>query len=331
MTNTPAALHAADFEALGVFAPAGIRASELALERARRSFDEGRVPIAGAAVHMDEHGALTVVTVGNNCRVPPPREGDFGHPNGYPADHGETAAIRLVGDVTKVDWNRVVFTTTLSPCIMCNRSLSYLYTLGLNKIVIAEAQTFPGTKDMLKALPGMQMVELANPDGVRMMQTFARTYPWDWAADIGEVPPGRLDLSRALAGDAEQRAQLLAVVADAHPGVTAAGLFDADGKLLASAADQRALHGGNPVFSGPMIVMGTPGSAVNLRESVLVFLAGGGDSEGSTAQIDVATFGHASLGACELFRPSVVLSNVKFAPELRGLLTAKGVHVIAPA
>lgn len=325
MPDRPAALNPADFAALGPFSAAGIRSTELALERAQRSFDEGRVPIAGAAVHMDAQGKLTTVTVGNNCRIPPRAAGEFGHPDGYPTDHGETAAIRLVGDVTKWDWGRVVFTTTLSPCILCNRSLTYLHGLGLKRIVIAEAQTFPGTKDLLRALPGMTMVELTNPDGVRMMQAFARTYPWDWAADIGEVPPGRLDFARGLADDAARRSRLLAAVAAAHPGAMAAGLFDADGKLRASAQDERAVHGGNPVFSGPMLAMGRAGSSVNLRESVLVVAAGG-----SAQRFDLATFGHSSLGACELFRPAAVVGDAPFDAALRGQLEAAGVRVLAP-
>lgn len=306
-------LKLSDFAALGEFAEAGLGSTTLALERAQRSFDEGRVPIAGAAVARNEGGALETVTVGNNGRIPAPDSNS----KGYPTDHGETSAIRQVADIGAWDWSRVVFTTTLSPCIMCYRTLAYLNTLGLNKIVIAEAKSFPGTKDRLKALPGMTIVELTNPDSVRMMGSFARTYPWDWNADIGAVPPENLAFAADLPDSTVEQQRLLAAVG------SGAAVVGPDGKVLASAQDERDAHGQNPTYSASMIAMGEAGSAVNLRECVLVFAAPG-------TAVGVAEFGHSSLGACELFRPAAVLSNVRFDDELAGALGAAGMKVIVP-
>ena len=106
----------ADLAALGDYAEAGLRAVQLALAQAEESGLSGRIPIAGAAVLRAVDGSLHTVTVGCNGRIP----ADGGA--GYPTDHGETGALRHIHDVEAVDWSRVVFATTLSPCIMCTRS-----------------------------------------------------------------------------------------------------------------------------------------------------------------------------------------------------------------
>ena len=71
------------------------------------------------------------------------------------------------------------------------RSITHLHSLGLSRVVILEGRSFPGRKDLLKALedPPMQIVELSNQDAIDAMGVFARKYPWDWAADIGMIPP----------------------------------------------------------------------------------------------------------------------------------------------
>ena len=294
----------ADFAALGDFAPAGLQATRLALKTAAVSAAAGRIPIAGAAVFMAEDGTLTTITTGCNGRIP----ADDGP--GYPTDHGETAAVRHIDDVSAWDWKRAVFATTLSPCVMCTRTLMHLHSLGLSRITIAESQSFPGRKDLLRPLPGMVMVELESPSAVAMMQHFARRHPWDWAADIGEIPPASVpDITdpAALFTTLKQRGHQ-------------AGVFSADGRCIASAADERRSKGGNPVYSAPMLAMGRAGSAINLREHVLVVC--------STGPLDLAGFGFASLGACELFRPAVLLCNHVVESTLQITLIDAGIRVL---
>jgi cytosine deaminase len=316
------ALSLSDFHALGDFAPAGLRATELALERAERSASQGRVPIAGAAVAMAEDGTLHIVTVGNNGRIPAP---DDPGP-GYPTDHGETAAIRAVADVRAVDWRRVVFTTTLSPCIMCTRTLIHLYHLGLTRFVVAESKSFTGHQEMLAALPGAVVVELTNPGAVSMMGRFARTWPWDWSADIGEIPPADLDWVSRLASDRESQARLLHEVASTAGAGAPAGVVDRTGAIVARSSDQRHQHGNNPTMSAPMIAMGLAGSAVNLRGCVLV-LAGGKANQNLT----VEAFGDSSLGACELFRPAGLSTDQAVDPALSAALGRAGVVIMSTA
>jgi len=291
-----------DFDALGDFAPAGLAATRLALTNAKTSLDAGRIPIAGAAVQLDPDGGLRTVTYGCNGRIP--ADGGVG----YPTDHGETGAIRRIHDPTQWSWGRVVFATTLSPCVMCTRSLIHLHGLGLRRIVVAESQSFPGRKDLLRPLPGMQMVELTNADAVAMMERFSRTYPWDWAADIGEVPP-RHPLPPL------SPAALVGVIRSGAAVVSPAGA------VLARASDDRPAHGGNPVFAPVIRAMGLAGSAVNLREQVVVV---GGDGV-----LDVPSLGLSSIGAMELFRPRALVTSRPVASSVRGLLEAAGIEVFA--
>lgn len=328
MESNPFGLRLSDFSAFGAFAAAGLEATTAALTRVERSYHQARVPIAGAAVHMDENGALTVLAVGNNGRIPPP-PGECADPDphckGYPTDHGETGTIRQIEGVGSVDWSRVVFTTSLNPCIMCNRTLTHLWTLGLNKIVVADVSTYEGTADMLKKLPGMILVELNNAVDAGWMTTFARTYPWDWNADIGQIPPANLSLVEELPENTALQEKLLSEVAAAALGKAsfAAGVVTPDQKLVSTSPDDRAAHDDNPTFSAPMIAMGRAGSSVNLHECAVVFVA-----RDPKVPLDIPGFGHSSRGACELFRPGTLLTNVALADDLRAAMKAAGVPVI---
>ncbi|MEC7948798.1 MAG: hypothetical protein VX265_14620 [Myxococcota bacterium] len=293
-----------DFEMLGLHAAAGREATRLALEAGAASSAAGRIPISGAAVARRDNGSLDVICVGVNGRIP------AGAGAGCPTDHGETGAIRQISDVSAVDWDNVVFATTLSPCIMCTRTLIHLHGLGLRRIVVAESQSFAGRMDLLRDLPDMEIVELRHPPAVEMMQRFARTYPWDWAADIGAVPPAHpprpIDVDAALA-------VLRSAGADA-------GVFRGTGAMIAHATDGRATSGGNPVHAAAMLAIGRAGSAINLREHFVVV-----DSD---EPLDRATFGESALGACELFRPAAVAAG-GFASDLADALAAAGVPTLS--
>lgn len=294
-----------EFAPLGGHAAAGREATRLALEAGAASGRSGRIPISGAAVGRRRDGSLEVVCVGVNGRIP------VGDGIGYPTDHGETGAIRGIKDVGAVDWPEVVFATTLSPCIMCTRTLVHLHGLGLRRLVIAESQSFAGRKDLLRPLSGMQIVELSHPPAVAMMQRFARRYPWDWAADIGEVPPA------IPVQDPDINALLDAL---SQTGADA-GVFDALGHCVTTARDGRAATGGNPVHSAAMLALGRAGSAINLREHLLVV-----DHAGT---LDLAGFGPSSLGACELFRPAAVVTRGPVSPGLGAPLRAAGIQVLS--
>ncbi len=183
-----------EFAALGEYAAAGQLAVRIALEEARRSAAAGRIPIAGAVVVRLDSGELVNVATGHNGRIPPRGDDDGGgggrggdacgddgngDGRGYPTDHGETGCLRCIGSAAAfraVDWSRAVFATTLSPCVMCTRSLMHLHTLGLTRVVVAESQSFPGRKDLLRQLehPPVTIVELTSAEAIDDMGKFAR-------------------------------------------------------------------------------------------------------------------------------------------------------------
>lgn len=300
-----------DFAPLGLLATAGLEATRLAIERAATSHSEGRIPIAGAAVTRLPSGELKVVTVGNNGRIPP--AGSEGC--GYPTDHGETGAVRIIDDLSAVDWASTVFATTLSPCIMCTRTLEVLHAKGLRSIVIAESKSFQGAENLLDALPGLCIVRLTHAAALMRMKAFARRYPWDWAADIGAVPP-RHDVHERILALARAEGQKWC--ADLQEGE--ASVIAPDGKTLSVAGDNRGGTGGNPCHAAAVCAMGNAGSTVNLRECAVVWKPGG------LANLD--TFGMTSLGACELFKPAVLVIGKSVESCLASPLQASGVQIV---
>jgi len=239
-----------EFASLGEYAEAGRLAVANAIEEAQKSAKQGRIPIAGAVVVLSDDGQLVNIAVGHNGRIPGEPD-DVVSPKGYPSDHGETGCLRCIKDFGNVDWSRAVFATTLSPCIMCTRSIIHLHSLGLSRVVIAESHSFPGRKDLLRSLknPPMDIVELTNKEAIEDMARFATRYPWDWAADIGEVPPTSQTQQTDLhVTPPDVWASIESRLRKLEHSVGVVQIHD--WKLLGSAPDDRQISGGNPVRSG---------------------------------------------------------------------------------
>ena len=258
--------------------------------------------------------------LGQNGRIPPLPGGEE---RGYPTDHGETAAIRQIKDVSKVDWSQVVFATSLSPCVMCGAALAWLWKLGLRRVVVAESLNFNGTADMLAQLEGMTVVRLSSRRAQTMMKSFSCRYPWDWAADIGEIPPCDLKFSQSL----EALDCLRTFVNDmssSMPPKHQAAVVSMKG-THASAEDERDQSGGNETRSAVMLAMGKAGSHINLRECVIVFKA---ISTPSSSTISLDDFGTVSIGACKLFRPAKVVLTAPPSIELESSLKDAGIPLL---
>ena len=141
-------------------------------------------------------------------------------------------------------------------------------------VVIAESSSFGGAGSQLEQLEGMQVLNLSNAYAQSMMKTFATRFPWDWAADIGEIPPKDLELStRLLTQSWELRLFVDKISEELTKLKHTAAVIDPRGELLASSADERKESGGNETRSAVMLALGRAGSKVNLRECVLFFMA----------------------------------------------------------
>jgi cytosine deaminase len=140
---------------------------DVAIGEARRSREEGGVPI-GAALVAD--GAL--LGSGHNRRVQ----------DGSPIHHGETDALAAAGRLPASVYRRSTMYTTLSPCDMCTGAV-LLYDIP--RVVIGENSTFLGGEDLLRAR-GVDVVVADDADCVALMREFIELHPQLWHEDIGE-------------------------------------------------------------------------------------------------------------------------------------------------
>jgi len=135
----------------------------LAYEQARKSYDEGGLPIGAAMVEDGE-----VIALGHNRRV---QEGD-------PIAHGEMDCLRRAG--RRRHYRTVTLYTTLSPCMMCTGTI---LQFGIPRVVIGEDRNFPGNADFLSER-GVEVALVQDPDCIALMERFIRERPELWHEDI---------------------------------------------------------------------------------------------------------------------------------------------------
>ena len=140
----------------------------LALQQARVSLDAGGVPV-GAVLITGLAADGQVVAAGHNERV---QRGD-------PVAHGEISCLRNAG--RRASYLGTTLYTTLSPCQMCTGAI---LLFQIPRVVVGEAQTFPGDLDFLVS-HGVEIVLLEDPACVAAMQEFQQRYPQVWSEDIG--------------------------------------------------------------------------------------------------------------------------------------------------
>ena len=136
----------------------------LALGQARTSLEGGGVPVGAVLAAGRE-----VIAAGHNERV---QRGD-------PVAHGEIACLRNAG--RRPSYLDTTLYTTLSPCQMCTGAI---LLFQIPRVVVGEAQTFPGDLDFLVS-KGVEIVLLEDPACVAAMQEFQQRYPQVWSEDIG--------------------------------------------------------------------------------------------------------------------------------------------------
>lgn len=135
----------------------------VAFEQARKSYNEGGLPIGAVMV---ENSAI--VAVGHNRRVQ----------GGDPTAHGEMDCLRRAGRRPRYDG--ITLYTTLSPCMMCSGTV---LQFGIKRVVIGEKQNFPGNVEFLRD-HGIDVVVLNDPECISLMQRFIRERPDLWDEDI---------------------------------------------------------------------------------------------------------------------------------------------------
>ena len=140
-----------------------VRYMKLAFEQAARSHRDGGVPVGAVMVEDGE-----VIGRGHNRRVQ----------DDNPVSHGETDCMKNAG--RRASYAAVTMYTTLSPCMMCTGTI---LQFGIPRVVIGEAQNFPGNLDFLRD-KGVKVTVLDDPDCINLMSGFIEEHPELWFEDI---------------------------------------------------------------------------------------------------------------------------------------------------
>ena len=79
-------------------------------------------------------------------------------------------------------YRRMTLFTSLSPCMMCTGTI---LQFGIPRVVVGEAQNFPGNPDLLRER-GVDVILADDPDCIALMARFIREKPELWNEDIME-------------------------------------------------------------------------------------------------------------------------------------------------
>ena len=138
---------------------------EAAIAAARKSRDEGGIPIGSALVRAGE-----LIAVGHNKRV---QESD-------PVTHAEIDCLREAGRLGS--FRDTVLYSTLMPCYLCAGAV---VQFGIKKVIVGESRTFAGAVDFMRS-HGVEVIDLDLTECVEMMRKFIAENPELWAEDIGK-------------------------------------------------------------------------------------------------------------------------------------------------
>jgi creatinine deaminase len=141
----------------------------IALAEARLGLLQGGIPI-GAAI-FNAQG--TCLSTGHNQRI---QQND-------PSAHAETDAFRRAG--RQPSYRDLIMVTTLAPCWYCS---GLIRQFNFQTVLVGESKNFPGGIDWLRSL-GIEIIDLASPACITMMQTYIEANPTLWNEDIGEPAP----------------------------------------------------------------------------------------------------------------------------------------------
>ncbi len=139
-----------------------------ALKQAKKSFEEGGIPIGAVLVEKDE-----VVGRGHNRLLQ--KESTI--------LHAEMDCLENAGKLKGADYKKCILYTTLVPCQMC-AGLIMLYKIP--KVVAGENKTFPGPEDYMKE-QGVDLTILDLDECKEMMAEYISQNKDLWNEEIERV------------------------------------------------------------------------------------------------------------------------------------------------
>ena len=137
-----------------------------AIEQARKSLEEGGIPI-GSALERDGK----IIASGHNKRVQEQN----------PILHGEMDCLNNAGRLGSYKGTTIY--STLMPCYMCAGTI---VQFSISKVVVGESRTFAGARAFMEE-HGVEVIDLDLPECVQMMEQFIADKPELWNEDIGEL------------------------------------------------------------------------------------------------------------------------------------------------
>ncbi len=140
---------------------------QAAIEEARKSLEEGGIPIGSVLVIDGE-----IVSRGHNQRIQ----------KGSAILHAEMDCLENAGRLKAQDYRKAILYSTLSPCEMCSGTV-LLYRIP--KVVIGENTTFQGPESYMRSC-GVELAILNDAECLRLMSEFIVARPELWNEDIGE-------------------------------------------------------------------------------------------------------------------------------------------------
>ena len=138
---------------------------QTAIDAARKSRDEGGIPIGSALVRGNK-----LIAVGHNKRVQ----------NNDPVTHAEIDCLRNAGRLGS--FRDTILYSTLMPCYLCAGAV---VQFGIKKVIVGESRTFAGAVDLMRQ-HRVDVVDLDLPECVEMMKAFIAKHPALWNEDIGK-------------------------------------------------------------------------------------------------------------------------------------------------
>ena len=138
---------------------------QMALDQAKKSYDEGGIPI-GAVLFKND----IIIGKGHNQRVQQLN----------PILHGEMDCLQNAGRLQ--DYSETTLYTTLSPCMMCSGTI---VQFKIKKVVIGENYNFKGNISFLEE-HGVEVEILNDEETIGLMTNFINNNPELWHEDISE-------------------------------------------------------------------------------------------------------------------------------------------------
>jgi len=136
-----------------------------AFEEAQTGLKEGGIPIGSVLVRDGK-----IVARGHNKRVQEQN----------PILHGEMDCLNNAGRIGS--YRNTTIYSTLMPCYMCAGTI---VQFNIPKVIVGESHTFSGARAFMEE-HGVEVIDLADPQCIAMMEDFIAEKPELWNEDIGE-------------------------------------------------------------------------------------------------------------------------------------------------